>query len=116
MPFDLNAELSTTFGTARWPQSVMFIGAFSQGVLPQPSGGPSDVPAKYEDTVRIWSFMSMPSALTEHAMILASCGISPVFSVVIVILNPRGWPACVMSIFAIVRSLWRCGMGSDLDG
>ena len=80
----------STFGTARWPQSVMFIGAFSHGVVPQPSGGPSCEPAKYAVEVRMTSFMSIPIAFTERWMICASCGISPAFSVVSVILKPFG--------------------------
>ena len=116
MPFDLKADVRTTFGTARCPQSVMLIGSLSQGVFPQPSGGPSCVPAKYAAEVRIWSFMLMPIAFTERWMIWASCGISPVFSVVSVMLNPRGRPAFAMSCFAVFRSLWRCGMGLLVDG
>jgi hypothetical protein len=60
--------------------------------------------------------MSTPIDFTERWMIWASCGISPVFSVVRVILNPRGCPAWAMSFFAVFRSLCRCGIGFDVDG
>src|SRR5436309_10607466 len=116
MPFVSKAAVRYTFGTARWPQSVMFIGAFSHGVVPQPDGGPSWEPAKYAVVVSIFSVMLMPIALTERWMICASCGISPVCSVVSVIAKPRGCPAWAMSFFAALRSLWRCGMGFLVDG
>src|SRR2546421_6828218 len=116
MPFDRKAAVSTTFGTARCPQSVMFIGAFSHGVLPQPFGGPSCVPAKYAVAVRMSSVMLMPSALTERWMIWASCGISPVFSVVSLIANPRGCPAWAISFLAAFRFFLRCGIGLLVHG
>lgn len=68
----------------------MFMGVFSHGVLPRPPGPPDCVPAKYAVEVRITSFMLIPIALTERWMICASCGISPVISVVRVIEKPCG--------------------------
>src|SRR4029079_13560690 len=84
------AAVRRTFGTARWAQAVMMTGAFSHGVFPYPVGGPVWVPAKYAVDVRISSDMLIPICFTPLWKICASCGISPVFSVVSLIAKPFG--------------------------
>jgi hypothetical protein len=69
----------------------MFKFVLSHGVLPQPFGGPVEVPAKYAVELSMMSVMLMPIALTGCLTICANSGISPVVSVVSVMFACRTW-------------------------
>src|SRR4051794_23594752 len=109
MPFDSNADVRYTFGTARWPQSVTLHSVFSHGVVPSPNLPPLLLPPKYFDPFWTWIERSTPTCLTACLKTVASAGSSWFCQVVHVSLKPFAYPAAAISDFALAMSMCRCG-------